>query len=91
MANAQTTSTQQPSALKAWLYGLWRGGYASDSQAEEAGESDRLATRWWEMAGYGALLLTATVMRLWDLGARALHHDESLHAFYRVHRRCGPG
>ena len=38
--------------------------------------------RWWELAGYGGLLLTAAAMRLWDLGSRAMHHDESLHAFY---------
>ena len=38
--------------------------------------------RWWELAGYGSLLLAAAAMRLWDLGSRAMHHDESLHAFY---------
>ncbi|MCH7745438.1 MAG: TIGR03663 family protein [Chloroflexi bacterium] len=90
MANALTTRVFVPSALKAWLYDLWRGGYASDSQAEEAEES-RLATRWWELAGYGALLLTASVMRLWDLGARAMHHDESLHAFYSWNLFNGSG
>ncbi len=36
----------------------------------------------WEMAAYGTLLITAAVMRLWDLGSRAVHHDESLHSFY---------
>ena len=25
---------------------------------------------WWELAGYGSLLLAAIVMRVWDLGAR---------------------
>ena len=28
------------------------------------------------------LLLAAVVTRFWDLGYRALHHDESLHAYY---------
>ena len=37
---------------------------------------------WWELAAYGAVLITAAIMRLWDLGSRAIHHDESLHAFY---------
>ena len=50
-------------------------------RAEEAG-APRLSTRWWEMAGYGSLLLAAALMRLWDLGSRAMHHDESLHAYY---------
>ena len=31
-----------------------------------------------------ALLTVAGVMRFWDLGARAIHHDESLHAFYSI-------
>lgn len=31
---------------------------------------------------YAAFLLTAAVTRFWDLGSRALHHDESLHAYY---------
>ncbi len=29
-----------------------------------------------------ALLIIATLLRLWDLGSRAMHHDESLHAFF---------
>jgi uncharacterized protein (TIGR03663 family) len=29
-----------------------------------------------------AILLLAAVSRLWDLGSRALHHDESLHTYY---------
>ncbi len=33
-----------------------------------------------EMAIYAALLTAAVALRLWDLGAGALHHDESIHA-----------
>ena len=44
------------------------------------GQSNGVA--WWELAGYGALLLVAIVMRLWDLGGRTLHYDEILHAWY---------
>ncbi len=40
------------------------------------------ALRRWELAAYALLLVTAATMRLWDLGSRALHHDESLHAYY---------
>src|SRR5579864_4435634 len=29
-----------------------------------------------------ALMLLGLVLRFWDLGAKAFHHDESLHAFY---------
>ena len=35
-----------------------------------------------EWVTYGLLILVAAVMRLWDLGSRALHHDESLHSFF---------
>ena len=45
----------------------------------------------WEVVGYTALLLTAAVMRLWDLGSRAMHHDESLHAFYSWQLYNGSG
>ena len=38
--------------------------------------------RWWELGTYAALLLAAAASRLWDLGSRAIHHDESLHAYY---------
>ena len=41
-----------------------------------------VGTRYWEIASYAALFVTAAVMRFWDLGARAIHHDESLHAYY---------
>ena len=36
----------------------------------------------WELPGYGLLIVIGAVMRLWDLGSRAMHHDESLHALY---------
>ena len=34
------------------------------------------------MAAYLLLIALALAMRLWDLGDRAMHHDESLHALY---------
>ena len=47
----------------------------------------RPATRYlipvlWERSAYAALFVGALIMRLWDLGARAVHHDESLHGFF---------
>ena len=45
----------------------------------------------WELAAYGGLLLVAAVMRLWDLGSRAMHHDESLHALYSWNLYSGNG
>jgi len=35
-----------------------------------------------ETALYGLIFIAAVVSRFWDLGSRALHHDESLHAYF---------
>ncbi len=45
----------------------------------------------WEFVVYGALLVAAAAMRLWDLGHRAVHHDESLHSFYSWQLSQGNG
>ena len=45
----------------------------------------------WELIAYGALMSGAAVMRLWDLGFRAVHHDESLHSFYSWQLAQGSG
>ena len=36
----------------------------------------------WEHALYAMLLVAAALSRFWGLGGKALHHDESLHAYY---------
>lgn len=41
-----------------------------------------VAERPWYAAAYAVLVIAAGAMRLWELGARAIHHDESLHAYY---------
>ena len=51
----------------------------------------RIRGPWWEPASYCVLLAAAAVMRLWDLGSRALHHDESLHAQYAWNLYSGQG
>jgi len=45
----------------------------------------------WELAAYGGLLLFVVATRFWDLGSRALHHDESLHALYSWFLYVGRG
>src|ERR671934_574571 len=37
------------------------------------------------------LMLLGLVLRFWDLGAKALHHDESLHAFHAWRLYAGEG
>ena len=45
----------------------------------------------WEVAFYVGLVLVALLMRVWELGDRALHHDESLHALYSFYITEGRG
>jgi len=45
----------------------------------------------WEIASYILLALIALGIRLWDLGSRAIHHDESLHATYSWYLASGQG
>jgi uncharacterized protein (TIGR03663 family) len=45
----------------------------------------------WELAAYAGLIALAVVTRFWDLGSRALHHDESLHALYSWYLYIGRG
>ncbi|MFN3974055.1 MAG: flippase activity-associated protein Agl23 [Dehalococcoidia bacterium] len=45
----------------------------------------------WEALLYVGLMGVALVMRLWGLGERALHHDESLHAVYSWYLATGRG
>ena len=44
-----------------------------------------------EVLGFAAVLFLATVLRFWDLGSRALHHDESLHTTYAWYILGGRG
>ncbi|MEA3459686.1 MAG: TIGR03663 family protein, partial [Chloroflexota bacterium] len=45
----------------------------------------------WEMAVYALLIALAFLTRFWDLGARAISHDESLHALYSWKLYAGEG
>ena len=45
----------------------------------------------WYVALYVVVAVTAAAMRFWDLGVRAFHHDESLHAFYSWNLYVGEG
>ena len=49
--------------------------------AEETGDKELIPVLW-ERSAYAVLFFGALIMRLWDLGARAVHHDESLHGFF---------
>ncbi len=44
-----------------------------------------------ELLPFLGLMLVGFVLRIWDLGAKALHHDESLHAVYSWYLYQGRG
>ena len=68
----------------------WSGKFAQRFKGI-FGSSARGRLGTWELIAYGALLVVAATMRLWDLGHRAVHHDESLHAFYSWQLSEGQG
>src|SRR5581483_8127974 len=72
-------STQEPNVP----YGTT--GERVRALALNAESRERLAALWaryWEVAAYAVLALVAGGLRFWNLGARAYHHDESLHGFF---------
>ena len=68
---------------------------ATATVAPQAGPLARLAAFRlrldWEVALYLLLIAGGGALRFWDLGARALHHDESLHATYGWYLFNGAG
>ncbi len=44
-----------------------------------------------EQCAYLALFVSAVLTRFWELGTRALHHDESLHAWFSYQYAIGKG
>lgn len=50
-----------------------------------------LAALDWEKALYIAFFLIAVVSRFWDLGARVMSHDESLHTYFSYNLAIGKG
>jgi uncharacterized protein (TIGR03663 family) len=45
----------------------------------------------WEKVAYVVIFAVAVITRFWDLGARAMSHDESLHALYSYYLYNGTG
>ena len=71
----------------------WPSSQSSSEGAERSEETGNrsVPTSWWELASYAVLMSTAAAIRLWDLGTRAMHHDESLHAYYSWRLAEGEG
>ncbi len=54
-------------------------GYALDDTSNGAGQGGRFDRVMWIVL---AVVAIAAALRFWDLGLKAIHHDESLHATY---------
>lgn len=60
---------------------------AMEWEEDREGAAAQELLRWrvsvtWETVAYAVVVVLAAAMRFWDLGDRAMHHDESLHAYY---------
>ncbi len=69
-----------------WIGGQWvPAGRVSraqaDSELQTTSSGIRIPFRW-EVAAFVALIAIALLLRVWGLGDRAVHHDESLHGFF---------
>ena len=96
---SQTFSEPDAETVGRWEDGRWvepeRPAEEPDEPvvepvAEETGDKVLIPVVW-ERAAYAALFVGALIMRLWDLGARAVHHDESLHGFFAWQISTGSG
>ncbi|MBN4059283.1 TIGR03663 family protein, partial [Dehalococcoides mccartyi] len=103
----ENTPTEQTKPLNGnWVSGIWTTGESAkrtDSartvgQAplanSESGSESKIGLKIpfrieWPL--YAGLVLVALAMRLYDLGGRAVHHDESLHGFFSYQLFIGNG
>ena len=65
-------------------------GAAAKTRGEFAALSWRLPLTW-EAAAYVVLIVCSFGFRLWDLGSRAMHQDESLHGYFSYQLIQGHG
>ena len=77
-----------------WEHKTYAPTVADVEAVEETTDTNEQSdTPWrrWEVGAYAGILVVALVLRLWDLGGQALHHDESLHAVYSWYLYDGRG
>ena len=81
--NLKQSITERPRHMAAYIAA---GGTSSLRSLKQF-----VIERPWYAAAYAVVVVAAAVMRLWELGARAIHHDESLHAYYAWELFSGNG
>ncbi len=87
--SSEHTDRAAPEGAALGLPALWAGlrGIPAGIRAGLVDGSISLT----ELVAYPVLVVAALVARLWDLGSRAMHHDESLHALYSYNLAVGDG
>jgi uncharacterized protein (TIGR03663 family) len=81
-----TSKAHPPVESGKWIRGQWVTAkeidrFESDSALALAPRGLRIPFRW-EVALYVTLIIAALLLRVWGLGDRGVHHDESLHGFF---------
>ena len=102
MTTDNTPAEQSHPPAGRWVDGRWATGEAADqvppdrfahktrsgSSATNVGLKIPFRVEW---SIYAGLVLIALAMRLYDLGGRAVHHDESLHGYFAHQLFIGNG
>ena len=83
--------SSQPISNAAPGVGTSPGSWTERLKLLYKGDASSAVGRWLPFAPYAALMVVAAVMRLWDLDLRAMHHDESLHAYFAFQLSSGAG
>jgi uncharacterized protein (TIGR03663 family) len=66
--------------------------YIESSSKEISWLDQPLFAKWdWEKTAYIVLVVLAFISRFWDVGARAMSHDESLHTYFSYNLVMGKG
>lgn len=83
---AESSGSSDEPAGGRWVQGRWVSAdrvsrVEADAELRTASRGFHIPFRW-EVAIFIALISIALLMRVWGLGDRAVHHDESLHGFF---------
>ena len=66
------------------VFAEWRASLARRGSEYAVLSRDWLRARSFEWWLWFAVIGLATILRFWDLGAKPLHHDESMHAYFSL-------
>jgi len=95
--NSTESAGRTQSNAGRWIDGHWATGDIADVVPDRRSSGQLDTSKGFlipfriEFSIYTALVLVALTMRLYDLGGRAVHHDESLHGYFAYQLFNGSG